>query len=315
MGWVSASLLVMPPSKDTNNADDITLFDLEEFLSSKPKDKERLESHLWTHQKADLIKRYLWQFLSVTKNGVYIDAFAGPQKIESKDKSWAAKQVLDMRSQYLDRACLFEMDESKMPFLNGLVDQYHKGWTRLSDLQVEAFCGDSNIEVPAYLKRTPIVRPNKAAFALLDQRTHECTWSLVECLANHKQRGNKIEIFYFLAQGWMNRSVKSAKTDEKLDEIRMWWGSDDYEDFINLSSFERAEVMQSRFLNELGYNFAHAFPMRKRGKEGQVMFWLIHASDHPRANPLMASAYRSIGLSWSDKKWKQTDLEDFIGSD
>ncbi|TLD71335.1 three-Cys-motif partner protein TcmP [Phragmitibacter flavus] len=289
-----------------------SLFDLQAFEGSKPeRDKSCLTTNLWTHQKALLIARYLHSFLSVTKNGIYIDAFSGPQDIVTEDTSWAARQVLEQKSNFLGRACLFELDEDKIPILEQLRKKYCQGFTRLWKRQVMVVKGDCNVTIPAYLKGHRI-KPKQATFALLDQRTHECTWALVKNLATHKKGGHKIEIFYFVAQHWMNRSVKSSTTAVKLAEIEAWWGGKGWKEFIELSSWDRAEKMQERFQNELGYKYTKAFPMKSNGNDGNIMFWLIHASDHPRAIPLMATAYRSIGLKISDEQWNQTKLEDLL---
>lgn len=287
------------------------LFRLDDFISSKPGDGFNLKGNVWTTQKAQLISRYLYSFLAVTRNGIYIDAFAGPQDVESRDHSWSAKQVLSKKSKYLSRACLFEQDPAKIPFLNELHKEYCEGWTRLWRRQVVVTEGDCNVEIPAYLNKHRI-KPRRPAFALLDQWTHECKWDLVKTLATHKQSGNKIEIFYFLAQGWMNRSVKSATTDEKFEEIENWFGGGDYWAFIDMTSWQRAAFMEKRFTSELGYRFAKAFPMRERGNSGNILFWLIHASDHPRANPLMVAAFNSLGLSLPLESWEQVDFENYL---
>lgn len=289
------------------------LFSLEEFASAKPPSPAAIEGNVWTRHKAQLIARYLYSFLSVTKNGIYIDAFAGPQTVEDRQDSWAALQLLEKKSIFLNRAYLFEQDQSKIDFLDELQTKYCQGWTRLWKRQVMVFPGDCNREIPECLKKHPI-KSNKAAFALLDQRTHECTWELVKTLATHKTGGTKIELFYFLAQGWMDRSIKSSTTSEKLGEIAAWWGGSDWPDFVKKKSFARAQHMEDRFKNELGYEYARAFPMYDKGHEGKIMFWLIHASDHPRAIPLMISAYRSIGLHWSDERWAQADIDDLIAN-
>lgn len=287
------------------------LFDLDSCLGEKQVDGSNLEFNLWTHQKAELIARYLWSFLAVTKNGIYIDAFAGPQDPATSDKSWSAKKVLEMESRFLSRACLFELDESKIPALQQLAKRFDQGWTRLWKRQVLQFHGDSNVLIPDYLRKHPF-KPNKAGFALLDQRTHECKWDLVQSLADHKKSGTKIELFYFLAQGWMDRSVKSSTRPEKIKEIDEWYGPGDWGEFMQKGSFERAAIWKQRFVEKLGYKYAKAFPMKERGNDGRIMFWLIHASDHPRAIPLMDGAYRSIGLSWTDEEWKQVVIDDLL---
>ncbi len=287
------------------------LFELDDFNSAKPPTPASIVGKIWTRNKAQLIARYLYSFLSVTKNGIYIDAFAGPQKVEDREESWAALRFLEKESKFLNRAYLFEQDPSKIQYLDNLRSKYCQGFTRLWKRQVLVFPGDCNQEIPKCLKKHPI-KANKAAFALLDQRTHECTWDLVKTLATHKTQGTKIELFYFLAQGWMNRSIKSSTTTEKLQQIDAWWGGNDWQAFVEMNSYARSQFMENRFMNELGYKFARAFPMYEKGHDGKIMFWLIHASDHPRAIPLMISAYKSIGLHWSDERWEQGDIEDLI---
>jgi three-Cys-motif partner protein len=286
----------------------------DDFLSQKPGDNLDLKGNIWTHQKSTLISRYLHSFLAVTRNGIYLDAFAGPQDIENREETWAAKKVLEKESIFLRRACLFEMDQQKIPYLEELRKKYCQGWARYaSRRQVVVAQGDSNETVAEYLRRSPI-KPKRAAFALLDQRTHECAWSLVKALATHKSGGNRIELFYFLAQGWMDRSMKSAKTPEKFAEIETWWGRPDWRSFLSLSSWERAEVMQQRFKDEFGYKFTKAFPMRDQLEGGRVMFWLIHASDHPRAIPLMGAAYRGIYRNWTDEQWERANFQPYLAA-
>jgi len=289
------------------------MFPLKDIESPKPLSPSSIEGNVWTRHKAQLIARYLYSFLSVTKNGIYLDAFAGPQTVGDREQSWAALRLLEKQSIFLNRACLFEQDPSKIPFLEELKTKYCQGFRRLSNRQVMVFPGDCNKQIPIYLKQHKI-KPKKAAFALLDQRTHECSWDLVKTLANHKTGGNKVEIFYFLAQGWMNRSIKSSSQPTKISEIDSWWGDSNWNHFVGMKSFERATFMEGRFKNELGYEFARAFPMKDYGNDGKIMFWLIHASDHPRANPLMISAYRSIGLNWTDEEWEQIHIDEIIAN-
>jgi hypothetical protein len=53
---------------------------------------------------------------------------------------------------------------------------------------------------------------------LLDPRTFEGQWSTVEALAAHKG-SHKIEIFYFLPQGWFDRAL-AAQRD--LAVLKRW---------------------------------------------------------------------------------------------
>jgi len=266
------------------------------LLSAKPIESKYApyQGHVWTKNKAALIARYLRHFLFVTKGACYIDAFAGHQREESHTSTWAAKLALEQCApDRLRRVYLFEKDPAKIHALNLLKKQHDQGWTKLSTRKVEVIEGDSNVTISEYFNKLPL-KQNLATFCLLDQWTRECDWETVRYISKLKSK-NKAEIFYFLAQGWMDRSWNNLGARNQ-HRIAAWWGNKDWLAFSKLKSFERARVMEVRFKRELGYCYAQAFPIHKYGNHGRVMFWMIHASDDQRAVPLMAKAYREIGL-------------------
>ena len=67
-----------------------------------------------------------------------------------------------------------------------------------------------------------LITPKTACFCLIDQRTFECHWTTVEAIARHKRQGYKIELFYFLAQKWLDRAWASTRDAKKL---AAWWGT------------------------------------------------------------------------------------------
>lgn len=251
---------------------------------------------MWTRNKAQFIARYLKTFIYITKHGTYIDAFAGPQHEGTSEVSWAAKLVMENEPAWLRNFYLFDKDKSQTNQLHSLKQEYLSRHQKDSEKRrVEITFGDCNKKLPEFLTKSPI-KEKEASFCLLDQRSTECNWETVKFIANHKgaNGGNKIELFYFLAQGWFDRAVKSWKRNvEKRCE--QWWGNDDIKDYLSLRSYDRGIKMSERFKNELGYSHAYAYPIQKEGKQGRVMFWMIHASDHQRAPELMWQAYRHIG--------------------
>jgi hypothetical protein len=54
---------------------------------------------------------------------------------------------------------------------------------------------------------------------------------------------------------------------------------------IGLSSIVR------RFKEDLGYNSVKPWPIYERKNGGAIMYYMIHATDHPLAPGLMARAY------------------------
>ena len=166
---------------------------------------------------------------------------------------------------------------------------------RLRDLgqnhgSFRVYAGDANERVYKMLQDAPIT-PRTACFCLIDQRTFECHWATVEAVARCKREGYKIEVFYFLAQGWLDRAWASTKKRERL---AAWWGNDDYERFFMLSSVYRAQALCARFRDELGYAYADPFTIHEKGEGSRTMYYMIHASDHPDACRLMSRAYQRV---------------------
>ena len=112
----------------------------------------------------------------------------------------------------------------------------------------------------------------------MDQRTFECQWATLEKLARYKPSGHKIEIFYFLANGWLERAL-AAQRD--LDVLVRWWGRNDWTELQAMSRDERRDVLVGRFKRELAYQSVKAWPIYERENGGAVMYYMIHATDHP----------------------------------
>ena len=75
----------------------LKLFDLPNAPSPQ-KVFSGIDRPLWTEHKAQLISRYLYYFVLITRHGVYIDGFAGPQIRTSRmagRRSWSLKANLD----------------------------------------------------------------------------------------------------------------------------------------------------------------------------------------------------------------------------
>jgi three-Cys-motif partner protein len=152
---------------------------------------------------------------------------------------------------------------------------------------IEIVPGDFNHTVHDVLANAKITE-NTASFCLLDQRTFECHWDTARALAAHK-RMNKIELFYFLASGWLDRSL--AGTTRNVELVEKWWGRPEWSKLKGMGAEPRAEALRSRFCDELGYAHAYAWPIYERGADGRLMYHMIHATDHPDAPKIMNRAY------------------------
>lgn len=266
--------------------------------SSIPDLKFRKHPHpLWTENKAKLIERYLYFFVMITHHGTYIDGFAGPQEMD-KPEMWAAKLVLDNEPRWMRHIHLYDIDPNKLRTLEELkavqpeLDKHGRRIGR--EITVE--CGDFNVKVHELLSHGSI-RQKEATFCLLDQRTFECKWSTVKALAEYKKDGeNKIELFYFLPNSWLDRALAGLSVN-KHNAIE-WWGHDlSPEQLREMGANKRRDTMCERFKSELGYRHATPWPIYERADGGgAIMYYMIHATDHDEAPKLMDRAYQQAVL-------------------
>ena len=269
------------------------LFDCDPYLTRDevpPEPKvDTIESPLWTENKVRFITRYLRYFVLLTKHGTYIDGFAGPQT-ERESDSWAAKLVLASEPQWLKHFHLCDRSQAQISHLEALKASHPlcdaKG--RKLYRKIHIYRGDFNVKVDEILS-TGVISQREATFCLLDQRTFQYHWSTVEKLAHYKKSGNKIEIFYFLANGWVERALSGHR---QPDVPARWWGRDDWATLRAMSRDERRDAFVNRIKKDLGYKSVKAWPIYKRNGGGAILYYMIHATDHPEAPKLMSRAYR-----------------------
>jgi len=244
------------------------------------------KGRVWSEHKARLIQRYLRYFVFVTHHGTYVDGFAGPQDPSQAD-TWSARLVLESQPQWLRNFFLFELDPTRL----ALLERLRASQPQTPKRQIQVLGGDFNNRVHEILT-IGTIKETEATFCLLDQWTFECEWATVEALAKHKRLGTKIELFYFLANLWLDRALKAATTREKKEQIRRWWGGSDWQSLGNMRRAERLERWMAR-LRGLGYKAVSSWPIYESAVSNRIMYYMIHATDHPLAPGLMRRAYNS----------------------
>jgi three-Cys-motif partner protein len=246
---------------------------------------------VWTQNKAQLIMRYLRYFVYITRHGTYIDGFAGPQE-EQESECWAAKLVLNSDPKWLRHFHLCDESKSQVNHLRRLKADQPTRDSRGNKLNrdITIYRGDFNDKVDEVLASGDITE-KEATFCLLDQRTFECDWETVRKLGQFKKKGNKIELFYFLANSWLERALSGQKD---MGRLARWWGADDWTRLKLMSRQQRQQAMVERMKRDLGYKSVKAWPIYQReGGAGIVMYYMIHATDHPEGPKLMWRAYRN----------------------
>jgi three-Cys-motif partner protein len=263
---------------------------------------------VWTDNKARFIMLYLRYFVYITHHGTYIDGFAGPQA-ECETDSWAAKLVLESKPRWIRHVHLCDVNRSQVKRLKELkaaqpdVDDSGKPINR----NIDIYHGDFNSTIDEILESGEISE-SEATFCLLDQRTFECDWQTVEKLARYKKSGNKIELFYFLANGWLEHALAGQKD---MDKLARWWGRDDWTQLRAMNREGRRDAIVDRLKADFGYQSVKAYPIFKRGSDGAIMYFMIHATDHPEGPIQMARAYRNTVRRVDPPEDTQIDLDLF----
>jgi three-Cys-motif partner protein len=254
-------------------------------ISSNSVEIGSLPSPIWTETKAQLIQNYLRLFLFITKHGVYIDGFAGPQDKANPD-SWAAKLVLELAPPWMKAFFLCEIKKGSYADILSMLQTQKT----IAGRQIVHKHGDFN-EWIADVLASGSITDKTATFALLDQRSTECHWSTVEKLAAHKQGSTKIELFYFFPTGWIHRAISETKDKSVLDA---WWGDKSWNQLEGISQDQASSLCLKR-IQALGYRDVKGWPISSReAGEGRTMYHMIHATDHLEAPKLMFRAYRNL---------------------
>jgi three-Cys-motif partner protein len=247
-----------------------------------------LQHPVWTQNKALFIMKYLRYFVFITHHGTYIDGFAGPQE-EHESDCWAAKLVLNSEPRWLRHFHLCDLRRSQVALLKKLKATQPDTDSKANKINrdITVYQGDINQKIDEILSASQITE-KEATFCLLDQRTFECEWRTVEKIAAFKSGGNKIELFYFLANSWLERALSGQKD---LDKLAKWWGRDDWTSLKDMAREQRRDELVLRMKRDLGYKSAKAWPIYERQDGGIVMYYMIHATDHPEGPTLMTRAY------------------------
>ncbi len=254
-----------------------------------------------SNAKSQLIAEYLKLFLMVTRSGIYIDGFAGPQK-PPFEEAWTARRVLALEPKWLRAFYLCELGDS-LTQVQRLARQHHDP----PDRQVVVLQGDFNQQYRTAIS-SRFIKRGTAVFVLLDQRSTECHWATVKALAARAGR-MKVEMLYFLGTGWLHRALSETRTPEGLQRLRNWWGSDGWTGLMGLPQRDLPGVMAHRFADELGYRYVQPFAIYQDESNERALFHLIHASDHPEALPFMRRAYRKVvGLAKGEEDPRQPRL-------
>lgn len=92
---------------------------------------------------------------------------------------------------------------------------------------------------------------------------------------------------------WFKRALSGVRYPQRL---KLWWGREDWHRLFSMSHESIRDEIVQRFKSELSYKHAVAWPIYRKKAGGQIVYYMIHASDHGAAPDLMRRAYEEAVL-------------------
>jgi hypothetical protein len=86
-------------------------------------------------------------------------------------------------------------------------------------------------------------------------------------------------------------ALRALTAIEKTEVLHNWWGRADWATLKQLTPDQIKDEMVNRFKSELGYKSALPWAIYKQAGSRVLVYYMIHATDHPEAPKLMARAY------------------------
>lgn len=258
-----------------------------------------------------ILQKYLpsWEVILGSKNRrlCYFDCYAGPGVYEFEGQKVDGSPIIAVRAaqEYLARVkhhqmtvVLVEKDERQRGSLdtelNGL-QPYGPG------LQVHVMAEDVKEFVPKLLGQVPNLAPS---FFMVDPYGHPLTVPILNDILKRPQTEALINFMFYR----INMDAGNAKVKHHLDEM---FGNDEWrrQAFLKESGRKREQGFLEYFTSRINARFKLPFRIRFDVEDGmargRTKYYLIHASNHPKAALLMKEVMWPLG--------DQEGLFDFSG--
>lgn len=280
---------------------------------SRARDKtgtiEAREMGGWTLNKLEVLTAYFKMYRRVAGGGTYIDAFAGEGHATVRGKVINGSPLRAVEEGAFRQLHFFELNRGKHQRLGQAVAGLTESQQQRCHLWPKP--ADSNAAIPELLASGD-VPVDKPCFAFLDPNSTELGWDLVTALAGYKSyeppgpgertpRHCKVELWVLLNthQALLRLLPKNrAKYPTPPFAHKLDFVMGDRDAWLDLwttptaSSSALADRYAERLHSVLGYRATHAQAVRDPETDA-IVYFMIHASDHPNAETIMRSAKRS----------------------
>ena len=248
-----------------------------------------------------ILKKYLpsWESILGSRNRrlCYFDCYAGPGVYESQGKMvdgspiiavCAAKNYLASASGRQMTLILVEKDDGQRASLENelrRVQPYGQG------LQVDVISEDVKKFVPKMLERVPNLDPS---FFMVDPYGHPLTIPILNNVLKHPRTEALINFMYYR----INMNANNPKMQHLLDEM---FGDDEWRShpFLKESRWRREQGFLEYFKSKVEARYKLPFRIQFDIENGVrtkgTKYYLIHASNHPKAVLLMKEVMWPLG--------------------
>lgn len=248
-----------------------------------------------------ILQKYLpsWERILGSRNRrlCYFDCYAGPGVYEFEGQKVDGSPIIAVRAarEYLAKAkghqmtvILVEKDEKQRASLDAElkgVQPYAQG------LQVHVMAEDVKEFVPKLLGQVPNLAPS---FFMVDPYGHPLTVPILNDILKRPQTEALINFMYYR----INMDAGNAKVQHHLDEM---FGNDEWrtQAFLKESGWKREQGFLEYFKSKISARYKLPFRIRFDVEDemarSRTKYYLIHASNHPKAALLMKEVMWPLG--------------------
>jgi three-Cys-motif partner protein len=248
-----------------------------------------------------ILQKYLpsWEVILGSKNRrlCYFDCYAGPGVYEFEGQKVDGSPIIAMRAaqEYLAKVknhqmtvILVEKDEKQRASLDAEVKRvqpYGQG------LQVHVIAEDVKEFVPKLLGQVPNLAPS---FFLVDPYGHPLTVPILNDILKRPQTEALVNFMFYR----INMDAGNAKVQHHLDEM---FANDEWrtQAFLKESGWKREQGFLEYFMSKINARYKLPFRIRFDVEDemarSRTKYYLIHASNHPKAALLMKEVMWPLG--------------------
>lgn len=248
-----------------------------------------------------ILQKYLpaWERILGSRNQrlCYFDCYAGPGVYEFGGRKVDGSPIIAVRTaqEYLAKSgchemtmVLVEKDEKQRVSLNAELEKvqpYSRG------LQVHVMAEDARDLVPKLLDQAPKLAPS---FFMVDPYGHPLTVPILNNVLERSRTEALINFMYYR----INMDASNVKVQHHLDDM---FGNDEWrtQAFLKESGRKREQGFLEYFMSKINARYKLPFRIRFDTEDkmagNRTKYYLIHASNHPKAALLMKEVMWPLG--------------------